>query len=216
MADFDVTKLITPADVATAVTAGVVAYVMNRHQADDQQQGQSQAQPEAQPQQPIPSNPFYDEVPDVPNLTPQEARAFDHCQFIYGNEGWNNCSIGNDLAFPSKWDVERWANRIGCEPEKLQALIDKGASDKMLGKLYCLGEVGNYSTVGFQATNTNNMEFILDSQGDTKAICAMFKTLLDGGDADSAAVAFLNNLHKASAGSLHSKAVAGALAKLGG
>lgn len=45
MADFNISKYITPTDVAAAVTAGVVAYMMNRSQAQDDQQPQPNSKP---------------------------------------------------------------------------------------------------------------------------------------------------------------------------
>ncbi len=46
--EFDISKYVTAADVASAVTAGIIAYIRNRPKTDDQQQ-QPQAGSSEQP-----------------------------------------------------------------------------------------------------------------------------------------------------------------------
>ena len=222
---FDISKYITAADIVSAVTAGTIAYLTYKTKQDEpkpeQPQGQ-QPQGQATPTTGSKATDFYDEVPDVPEMTPQDNSMVKWGRSWYSERGFNNCSTGNDILFPSKWQVEDFAEQIGCEPGKLQALLDKGAGEKMFAKLMSLGQTGNFSAgnlaagAGFQATNINNMTFIFDGQGHDDAIAAMYKTLLDGGSVDAAARSFLTSLRGFAPTSLFGNAVKGALANLGG
>ena len=57
MADFDITKLITPMDIASAATAGIVAYLTFKNADDQQPQAGQEQQPQSQPQPEQPQAP---------------------------------------------------------------------------------------------------------------------------------------------------------------
>ena len=151
---FDISKYITAADIVSAVTAGTIAYLTYKTKQDEpkpeQPQGQ-QPQGQATPTTGSKATNFYDEVPDVPEMTPQDNSMVKWGRSWYSERGFNNCSTGNDILFPSKWQVEDFAEQIGCEPGKLQALLDKGAGEKMFAKLMSLGQTGNFSAGRFNS-----------------------------------------------------------------
>jgi hypothetical protein len=216
---FDISKYITATDIASAVTAGVIAYVMNRTKADDQQQrptdnaGVSDTTPDIS-DQPL-SNAITPDQDPTQYAVRNGDSAFEDAKDWWEFTASHGSCDGDAFLNPSEWSITSIAEDNGVSPEAVQQLVDSNRMTAFLQRFISLGQNSTVTSVGYSQTGNEVMHMLNSAQGSAQD--KVWQTILSGGTNDDAIRAYCGEMMSVcSKGSITYNTCGRVLAAMGG